>query len=530
MTSLDNTNESRAKPAVESPAKSPARFRSWRHRWKRAAVLGFGLLLLFCARPTLHLLTAAWNDRNELEPAVPGQVDDASRLNQTSVAEIVDIHVDVDRAEEQLAELLQRARRDGLRVSIAGARHSMGGHTIYPGGISINMLPLNNMELDSEREILHVGAGALWSDIIPFLDQRGQSVSVMQSNSSFSVGGSLSVNCHGWQYGRPPIAATVETFRLMKADGSIVTCSRTQNADLFRLVLGGYGLFGIILDVDLKIVPNKRYLLTSYVVPAQEALTTYLEKVGTRSDAAMVYARLNVDPDQFLQEVILNVLTEDPDPQAPIPSLQEPGLVSIRRSIFRGSVDSDYGKQLRWTAETKLQPRLRGVAFSRNQLLSDGVSIFENRLGSSTDILHEYFVPPDKIELFVDQVRSIIPECHGNLLNVTVRSVEQDDDTFLRYADRPMLSLVMLFNQKRTAEGETEMRKMTQQLVDAALDVGGRYYLPYRLHATVEQFHAAYPMASEFFELKRRHDSDGLFQNEFFLKYGGRSDVGSQEN
>ena len=496
-----------------------------RQLWRGAAIAA-GLLVLLLARPGWHLLSTAWNDRDELEAVPPDEVNDASRLNQTAVADIVNVPVDLDRAEEQLAELLKRARR----VSIAGARHSMGGHTIYPGGISINMLPLNRMELDEDREILRVEAGALWKDIIPFLDQRGRSVAVMQSNNSFSVGGSISVNCHGWQHGRPPIASTVESFRLMKADGSVVTCSRSENAELFSLVQGGYGLFGIILDVELKVVPNRRYLLTSYVIPAHEALLTYHQKVGSRSDAAMVYARLNVDPERFLQDVILNVLTEDPDPQAEIPSLADPGLVSIRRNIFRGSVDSDYGKRLRWTAETKLQPQLRESAFSRNQLLNEGVELFENRQADSTDILHEYFVPEDRIELFVDRIRTIIPACGGNLLNVTVRSIEQDHDTLLRYADGPMLALVMLFNQKRTAQGEAAMEMLTRRMIDAAISVGGRYYLPYRLHATVEQFHQAYPMADEFFELKRKYDPDKLFQNQFYVKYGRRPDVGSKED
>lgn len=212
-----------------SPAIPPLR----RSRWRRGAVIVASLVTLFCARPFYHLLMTAWNDRNELEQVPPGEIDDASRLNQTPVAEIVEVPFEISRAEEQLADLLQRARREGRKVAIAGARHSMGGHTIYPGGISLNMLPLKQMELDEERNILHVGAGALWSKIIPFLDERGRSVSVMQSNNSFSVGGSLSVNCHGWQYGRPPIASTVESFRLMKADGLIVTCSRKEHAELF---------------------------------------------------------------------------------------------------------------------------------------------------------------------------------------------------------------------------------------------------------------------------------------------------------
>lgn len=509
----------------ESSSSRPNPRRKWR-RWLKAIFAG---ILLILARPTWHLLKTAWNDSAEIAAVPPGQVDDASRLNQTAIAEIVDIPAETDRAEKQLAELLRQARREGLRVSIAGARHSMGGHTIYPGGLSINMLPLKRMELDRERMILRVGSGALWSEIIPYLDGQGCSVAIMQSNNSFSVGGSLSVNCHGWQHGRPPIASSVESFRLMKGDGSIVNCSRDENAELFSLVLGGYGLFGIILDVELRVVRNCRYLLTSHVIPATEALSTYRQKAGSGSDAAMVYGRMNVDPDHFLEEVILNVLVEDPDPLAEIPPLGDLGLVGIRRTVFRGSVDSDYGKQLRWAAETKLQSQIREKAFSRNQLLNEGVEIFENRKADSTDILHEYFVPESRIELFVDSLRRIIPEEKGNLLNVTVRHIEEDTDTFLRYADGPMLSLVMLFHQKRTKEGEAAMRKLTRRMIDSALSVGGRYYLPYRLHATAGQFHSAYPMAREFFQKKREYDPGELFQNQFYLRYGV-ADVGSQEN
>src|SRR5205085_3793146 len=116
-----------------------------------------------------------------------------------------------------------------------------------------------------------------WSEIIPYLDQRGMAVAVMQSNNNFSVGGSLSANCHGWQHSKPPIASTVDSFRLMKADGEVVRCSRAENAELFSLVLGGYGLFGVILDVDLRVVPNERYRPESVVVPADRYAATFRE-------------------------------------------------------------------------------------------------------------------------------------------------------------------------------------------------------------------------------------------------------------
>ncbi len=492
-----------------------------RRRWIHLAT-GSGLLIavLVLGRPAAHLVGTWWTDPNELGELPAGMVDDASRMNATRVAKIWDIPPETVAAERQLMQLLRLARENGLPVSIAGARHTMGGHTISADGIVINMLPFNRMELDEKANVLHVQAGAMWSQIIAYLDQRGRSVAVMQSNNSFTVGGSLSVNCHGWQYGRPPIASTVRSFRLLLADGTIVRCSRHENDDLFSLALGGYGLFGVILDVELVVVPNVRLRLEQHVVPIDDALATFDRAVTEGPDVSMVYARLNIVPNELFSEVIINVFRHDA--AGDIPDLSDPGLVALRRAVFRGSAEGEYGKELRWALETKVQPHLAKKVFSRNQLLNEGVETFRNRSAETTDILREYFVPRTRIGEFLDALRRIVPDHHGNLLNVTVRSIDTDDDTFLRYADRHMFALVMLFQQPRTAAGDAAMEAMTQEIIEAALSMDGRYYLPYRLHATADQFHRAYPQARDFFDRKRQHDPDGIFGNRFYEKYGGR--------
>jgi hypothetical protein len=78
----------------------------------------------------------------------------------------------------------------------------------------------------------------------------------------------------------------------------------------------------------------------------------------------------------------------------------------------------------------------------------------------------------------------------------------------------------------RTADADAKMGRLTQELIDASLASGGRYYLPYRLHATVPQFERAYPQAKSFFGKKREHDPHEVFQNEFYLKYGGGGRAG----
>src|SRR5581483_2662422 len=443
-----------------------------------------------------------------------------SRMNRTRVAEVWSIPADATAAESQLRDLLGRAHTEHLPIAIAGARHSMGGHTISPDGIVINMLPFRHMELDSKNQILKVGAGARWSEIIPYLDARGFSVAIMQSNDNFSVGGSISVNCHGWQHNQPPIASTVQSFRLMKADGSIVPCSRTDNAELFSLVLGGYGLFGIILDVDLRVVPNERYQPEIEIVPTDRYVARFAEKVHGASDIGMVYGRLCVVPGEktFLRETILTVFRKAPCKSEEIPALKSPGYSTVRREVFRAQIGSQAGKEMRWKVETTLGEQISRRYFSRNQLLDEGAEVYQEQNAGQTDILHEYFVPPDQVVAFLERARTIIPKHSGDLLNVTIRNVKEDKDTFLRYASEDMFAFVMLFNQARTEEADKRMEAMTQGLIDAAIECRGRYYLPYRLHATPSQLARAYPQIQTLFERKRQHDPGELFQNRFYLK------------
>jgi FAD/FMN-containing dehydrogenase len=478
--------------------------------------------LLVMGRATI-LWTLAWlRDRPALPDTPAGHIDDASRLNATSIVEVVPVATDPESAEIQLRELLARARRDNLRISIAGARHSMGGHSIAPDGIVIDMRPFNRMELEATGNVLRVGAGSRWSEIVPYLDGRRRSVGVMQSNNDFTVGGSISVNCHGWQHNRPPIASTVESFRLMQANGTVVRCGRDENRELFSLVLGGYGLFGIILEVNLRVVPNERYRPEVEIVDADRYTARFAEKANGTDDIGMVYGRLCVVPgeNRFLRESLMTVFRRSPCTERDIPPLKAGDWRELRRNVFRAQIGSDKGKLYRWRAEKNLADELAGEFVSRNRLLSEGAETYQERNADRTDILHEYFIPPKKVTEFLASARRIIPRHDCDLLNVTVRNVHEDRDSFLRYADREMFAFVMLFNQERTREADGNMEALTRELIDAANACDGRYYLPYRLHATPEQFAKCYPQAAAFFALKRSYDPEELFMNQFYLRYG----------
>jgi FAD/FMN-containing dehydrogenase len=495
------------------------RFRFW------AGVAGIALLIVIgclSSKPA-SVVSKAWlNDRPANEVLPPGFIDDASRLNRTHVVEVCAIETDRAAAEAQIRDLIVRARKEKLGIAIAGARHSMGGHVISPEGIVLDMLPFNHLELDAEKRILRVGAGARWAEVVPYLDQLGYSVAVMQASNDFSVGGSLSVNCHGWQQNAPPIASTVEVIRLVTPAGQAVRCSRSENPELFSLVLGGYGLLGVILEVDLRVVPNERYRPEVEVLPADNYVARFAAKTKGSADIGMAYGRLCVVPGEntFLREAILTVFRRIPCKREEIPPLGATRFRTLHREIYRAQIDSAAGKDVRWKAEKSFGEQFGRSDVSRNQLLNEAAGLYQEKNADRTDILHEYFIRPQEVSRFLERAREIIPRHEGDLLNVTIRNVREDRDSVLRYADGEMFAFVMLFSQRRTEDADRKMEAMTRELIDASLACGGRYYLCYRPHATREQFARAYPQAAEFFDRKRHYDPDEVFRNKFYDQYG----------
>lgn len=491
--------------------------RSQRRRvvlWLCAAVI---IALLVVVGPPVVFLATVWlRDGNEVYHPEAGKTD-FGKFDKNTPGEIIPVSSDPQEAERQLCDLVKRAGREHLKISISGAKHSMGGHTLYPGGIALDMLPFNKMELDEKRGILTVGAGARWFEVIPYLDQRGFAVAVMQSSNDFSVGGSLSVNCHGWEPDSPPIVSSVESFRLVAPDGRILRCSRNENAELFSLVPGGYGLFGIILDVELRVVPNDLYKTVSHKVKPVAFAADYDSAVRD-PDVGMAYGRISVAPASFLNEAYI-VLEKK---QSGVPArgtLQPEGEHFLERLIFRGSVGSDYGKNLCWRIQAFTGGEESGSQ-TRNEIMNQSSKPLADREGKSVEILQEYFVPHDQLAAFVETMRPILLKHKPDLLNITVRNIKADPDTVLAYARQDVFALVMLYHESTDPQTDAAMEKFTREMIDAVLQCGGTYYLPYRPHATQQQFEKAYPRSAEFFAAKRKYDPDGIFENLFYTHYG----------
>lgn len=151
--------------------------------------------------------------------------------------------------------------------------------------------------------------------------------------------------------------------------------------------------------------------------------------------------------------------------------------------------------------------------------MNEPVSNLANNDDRRTDILHEYFVPPERFTDFLVVCRDIIPRARAEFINVTLRYIDADAMSRMAYAPTPRISAVMSFSQEMTAEGETDMAQTTERLIDGVISIGGAFYLPYRLHARRDQVERAYPASAAFVARKREVDPNLLFRNAMWTKY-----------
>jgi FAD/FMN-containing dehydrogenase len=447
-------------------------------------------------------------------------LNDASRLSPTPVVK----HVTIAKAEtdDLIARIraeLKEAAAEHRPVAASVARHSMGGQSLPRDGTAIS-LDGGPLEMDTAAKTYRTSAANRWWDVIRILDPRGFSPAVMQSNSDFGVGSTFCINAHGWPVPHGPFGSTVKAIRMVLADGTLVQCSRTENAELFSLAMGGYGLFGIIVDLDVEMTPNVLLEPRFERMTPEKFADAFTHAIDTDTSLAMAYGRMSVSRKTFFDDALMVTYRPVANPPATLPPVASAGkLTGFENDIYRAQTGWEVAKGLRWFMESRIGPAITGSHATRNSLMAEPVSNLAQKDLRRTDILHEYFVAPEHFSEFVAACRDIIPKSRAEFLNVTLRYVAEDHTPVLTIAPVRRIAAVMSFSQETSPEGEIDMMQLTEALIDRVTAIGGAFYLPYRLHARRDQVEKAYPAAAAFAAAKRRHDPNLLFRNAMWDTY-----------
>jgi FAD/FMN-containing dehydrogenase len=438
-------------------------------------------------------------------------VNDVSRLNPIAVEEVL--------VPASVEEIVEAVKTHPGPISIGGARHSMGGQTATEHALQIDMRRFDRvLSYSKEQREITVETGITWRKIQELIDPDGLSVQVMQSYANFTVGGSLSVNVHGRYIGQGPLVMSVRSIRIVLADGSVVTASPSENSEIFYGAIGGYGAMGVIVDATLSLTDDVKVERESVVMP----LTAYGEYFAKniRGNAAVVFHNGDIYPNAFDTVRATSYVTTD-KPVTIARRLQPlEQNFWLRRLGMRFTAELPGGNFLR---EHLIDPWVlfRGACVEwRNYEASyDARELEPVSRRASTYVLQEYFVPVDRFDQFATKLGEILRRYDVDTVNVSIRHANQDPGTLLAWAKTEVFAFVLYYRQGTLTADRERVGRWTRELIDAATENGGSYYLPYQIHATEAQFRAAYPNAGAFFALKERLDPADKFRNKLWDAY-----------
>jgi FAD/FMN-containing dehydrogenase len=449
-----------------------------------------------------------------------------SQLNPT----LVDRVVVVD-SEETLRSTLAAARAAGKAVSIAGGRHAMGGQQFARDAVLLDMRGMARIRgLDTVRGIVEAEAGIQWPELIAGLHamQHGDPLpwTIVQKQTGadrLSLGGALASNIHGRGLKLKPIIGEVEAFTLMDADGRLRSCSRSENADLFRLVIGGYGMFGVVTRVQLRLMRRTKIERIVRLIEVDDLMPAFRERISE----GFLYGdcQFSTDPTSsaYLRRGVFSCYRPLPA-NALMPETQKELGEAHWRELYHLS-HADPGRAYEMYTTFYMSTMGQRYWSDTSQLsvyIDDYHRELDERLASAqkgSEMISELYVPRPALPDFLAAVRDDFRQHSVQLIYGTIRLIERDDESALAWAREPWACTVMNLHVDHHAEGVRKAADDFRRLIDRAVAHGGSYFLTYHRWATREQVEACHPQLPEVLKAKRRHDPDELFQSEWYRHY-----------
>lgn len=165
----------------------------------------------------------------------------------------------------ELAEAVRRAAADGLRVKAAGTGHSFTSVAATDGVLIRPDLLTGIRRIDRSAGTVTVEAGTPLKRLNVALAREGLSLTNMGDIMEQTAAGATSTGTHGTGRDSAATAAQIRALELVLADGTLLTCSEKENADVFAAARVGLGALGVVTAITFAVEPV--FLLTAREEP-----------------------------------------------------------------------------------------------------------------------------------------------------------------------------------------------------------------------------------------------------------------------
>lgn len=447
-----------------------------------------------------------------------------SQLNPTWVSEIL-----VPRSVREVQDAIKLSQRPGQAVAIAGGRHAMGAQQFAAHAALLDTCGLDRvLEFDSATGLIEVEAGIQWPELVNFLAtaQRGSAspwvIAQKQTGAdSFTLGGSLSANIHGRGLTMRPIISDIESFTLIDAHGVCKRCSRAENAQLFGLVIGGYGLFGVITGITLRLTRRRKTERIVELLDIEQLMAAFEQRIA----AGFIYGDFQFAIDEtspdFMRKGVFACYRPMADSGAIADSQHSLPPDDWQRLVILAHTDKSAA--FKHYADYYLSTTGQHYWSDTQQLsvyLDDYHKTLDTVLGHrGSEVITEIFVPRAQLKDFMSEVRDEFRRSQTNLIYGTVRLIERDEESFLPWAKDNYACIIFNLHTPHSESGQQHCTAVFRRLIDMAIARGGSYYLTYHKFATKEQVMACYPKFGEFLAWKKFYDPEVRFQSDWYRHY-----------
>jgi FAD/FMN-containing dehydrogenase len=448
-----------------------------------------------------------------------------SQLNSTRVLQVLHPH-----SVEDLQNIIRSARKERKIISVAGGRHAMGAQQFGTDTLLIDIRTMNRMlNLDTDRGIVEAEAGIEWPELIKnyLALQNGSSKSwgIAQKQTGadrLTLAGTIAANAHGRGLRMKPFIGDVESFILVDATGTPRLCSRTENSELFKLVHGGYGLFGIVTSIQLRLIPRTKVERIVEIRTTDDLMPAFEKRIADGFQYGDFQFSIERDSDDFLHKGVFSCYRPVP-PGTPIHEQKQLSDENWRQLLLLAHTDKK--KAFQTYADYYLSTSGQ-VYWSDLHQLSIYPDNYHREIDAklhapypATEIIAEIDVPRPALRDFFDEVRTDFRESKVELIYGTVRLIEPDDESFLPWAKQPYACVIFNLHTVHSPEGLRRSGDAFRRLIDMAIKRNGTYYLTYHRDATRPQIEKCYPQFAEFLRLKKKYDPEERFQSDWYRNY-----------
>jgi FAD/FMN-containing dehydrogenase len=409
--------------------------------------------------------------------------------------------------------------------------HAMGGQQFGTDTILLDTRSMDRvLKFDPAEGQVEVEAGIQWPELVQYLIEaqksRPQQWGIIQKQTGadrLCIGGALSANVHSRGIHLKPIINDVESFVLVDEQGVPRVCSRKENSELFKLAIGGYGLFGAIASVTLRLGPRRKLERVVEVLDVEDLIPVFQDRIADGSLYGDFQYMSDADSPGFLRRGIFSRYRPAPDGAVVPDNQKELSVEDWNRLLYLAHVDkkrvfeeySSYYRstsgQLYWSDTHQL-----------NTYIDNYHADLDRRLGSAdkaSEMISEIYVPRKALVGWLEEVRRDCREEKVNVIFGVFRLIEKDDESFLAWAKEPYACIIFNLHVVHTPSGLEKAARDFRRLIDRAIQHGGSYYLTYHRWATRRQIETCYPKFPEFLRLKKKYDPEERFQSDWYRHY-----------